>query len=93
MGRVIDNVTRLKKLLTGGETIPNNTGWKESPLTQILRSSFDGTAFTVFIFCLSSSNENGGESWCSMEFADRVQKLKSNVQKPMPLLYKLLVEL
>ena len=33
MGRVIDNITRLKKLLTGGETIPNNTGWRETPLT------------------------------------------------------------
>ena len=33
MGRVIDNITRLKTLLTGGERIPNNTGWRETPLT------------------------------------------------------------
>ena len=87
LARVVGNMAALKKPLTGGQKIPESTFYKESAITRILKNSWDGTAFTIFLFCLSQAERNGGESWCTMEFAERCSKLKANVTRPKP--YKL----
>jgi hypothetical protein len=53
LARVVGNIAALKKPLTGGEKIPDSTCYKESAITRILKNSWDGTAFTIFLFCLS----------------------------------------
>ena len=53
LARVIKNVSELKKPLTGGEPIPSKTSWKDYPITQTMKSLFDGSAFNVFLFCIS----------------------------------------
>jgi len=53
LARVIGNVSELNKPLTGGETIPSKTFWKEYPMTQTMKSLFDGSAFNAFLFCVS----------------------------------------
>lgn len=84
LARVVGNIASLKKPLTGGEVIPNSTQWKEVAITRVLRSSFDGSAFTCFIIAVSQAQRNGGESWCSMQFAERCSKLRAYVTKPKP---------
>ena len=87
LARVISNIGDLKKPLTGGEKIPDGLCWKETPITRILKSSFNGSAFTSFMFCMSQADRNGGESWCTMKFAENCAKLKANVAKIKPFKY------
>lgn len=84
LARVVGQIAELKKPLTGGEKIPEKTYYKESGITRILKNSWNGTAFTIFLFCLSQHERNGGESWSTMEFAERCSKLKANVTRPKP---------
>ena len=51
--RVMGNVGTMKKTLTGGEPIPAGLCWKETPITRILKNTFNGGAFTSFMFCIS----------------------------------------
>ena len=74
----------MKKPLVGGEKVPDGSSWKEMPLTRILKSMFDGSAFSIFVFCLSSHSRNAGESHSTMEFADKCTKLKSGVNRLPP---------
>lgn len=84
MARVIGNVARLKKPLTGGEVIPNNTSYKEIDITRVMKHNWNGTAFTVFMFCLSMAERNGGESFSTIKFAEECSKLRANVTRPSP---------
>ena len=61
--RVIFAVTGLKKPIENGAKIPDKTSWKETAITRILKSSFNGTAFSSFLFCLSQAESNSGESF------------------------------
>lgn len=51
--RVIFAVTNLKKPLVHGAKIPDKTCWKETAITRILKTSFNGHAFSSFLFCIS----------------------------------------
>ena len=92
MARVVGNIAALKKPLTGGEKIPDGTCYKETAFTRILKNSWNGTAFTVFLFCMSMHPRNGGESWCTMEMAERCSKLRANVTRPKPFNLKELIK-
>jgi len=61
--RVIFAVTGLKKPIENGAKIPDKTSWKETAITRILKSSFNGTAFSSFLFCLSQAESNSAESF------------------------------
>ena len=82
--KVVNHVTALKKPLTGGETLPNSVGWKATAITKLIKSSFNGGAFTCLIFCISQHEKNGREGFNSMEVAQSFSKLKCNVTKPKP---------
>jgi len=56
----------LKKPLTGGDKLPDGVGWKEINITRILKSSFNGYAYTGFILCISQCEQNGGETFYTM---------------------------
>jgi hypothetical protein len=84
LSKVISNISNLKKPLVGGEKVPDGSSYKEMPLTRILKSMFDGSAFSIFVFCLSSHARNGGESFCTMEFADKCNKLKVGIKRVAP---------
>ena len=92
MARVVGNIAALKRPLTGGEKIPDGTSYKETAFTRILKNSWNGTAFTVFLFCVSMHPRNGGESWCTMEMAERCSKLRANVTRPKPFKLKELIK-
>jgi hypothetical protein len=55
------------KIVTGGQEIPKSCGWKESTITQMMKSCFDGTAFSSFILCISTSDKNSGESFYTLK--------------------------
>ena len=74
----------MKKPLVGGEKVPDGTSYKEMPLTRILKSMFDGSAYSIFVFCLSKHSRNGGESYSTMEFADKCTKLKTHIKRMPP---------
>lgn len=82
--KVVDAITHLKKPITDGGAIPGNVTWKETIITRTIRESFNGLAFTNFIFCVSQQDYNGGESWCTIKFAQNCSKMKSKVCKPKP---------
>ena len=65
--KVLNNVTNLKKPLTGGDKLPDGVGWKEINITRILKSSFNGYAYTGFILCISQCEQNGGETFYTMQ--------------------------
>ena len=79
LAKVIANISNLKKPLVGGEKVPDGSSYKEMPLTRILKSMFDGSAYSIFVFCLSSHPRNGGESYSTMEFAEKCYKLKVGI--------------
>ena len=58
--------------------------WKESTITRMMKSCFDGTAFSSFIICISTAEKNAGESHCAMKFGLAASKLKSRITKPVP---------
>ena len=75
----------MKKPLTGGEPIPNTILWKANAIGLLLKSSWNGLAFTCFIFCVSQHEKNGREGFCSMELAQDCAKIRANVTKPKPI--------
>ena len=38
-------------------------------------------AFTVFVYCVSQAEANGGETWCTLDFAKECHKLTTRVVK------------
>jgi hypothetical protein len=80
--RVIFSVTNLKKPIERGGEIPTKTCWKETSITRMLKSSFNGLAFSSFLFCLSQAESNGGESWSTTQFAKECSILKTKVTRP-----------
>ena len=80
--RVIFSVTNLKKPIERGGEIPTKTCWKETSITRMLKSSFNGLAFSSFLFCLSPAENNSGESWSTTLFAEQCAILKTKVTRP-----------
>ena len=60
----------LKTPITGGDEIPKSVPWKDTEVTRVLHSAINATSFTCYIFCISQSPENGGETWCTTKFAE-----------------------
>ena len=89
---VIAQIISMKKPLTGGETLPNHTRWKETTITKVLRSTFNGGAFTTFVFCLSQAKKNGGEGYATMKLAEMCSKIRTNVTRPKPFKYDKMVQ-
>ena len=80
--RVIFSVTNLKKPIENGGKIPDKTCWKETAITRILKTSFNGQAFNSFLFCISQAESNSGESWSTMNFAEQCSILKTKITRP-----------
>lgn len=86
--RVIFGVTNLKKPIENGAKIPDKTCWKETAITRILKTSFNGQAFSSFLFCISQAESNSGESWSTMNFAEQCSILKTKITRPKPIKIK-----
>ena len=76
--------SELKKPVIDGNEIPRHINWKESFVTRVTKESFNGLAFTNFVFCASQEDYNGGESWCTVKFAQNCGKMNSKVCRPKP---------
>lgn len=79
--RVLEQMSRMKPV-TGGQDLDKTISWKESTITKMMKSCFDGTAFSSFLVCISTAEKNSGESYHAMKFGHAASKLKSNVTKP-----------
>ena len=93
LAKVVGNVTKLKKPLTGGDKLPDGVDWKQHAITRLIKSSFEGLAFTCLIFCVSQHEKNGREGYNSMEMAQVFSKLRCNVVKPKPFNYDRMVQM
>ena len=82
LGRVILSIADLKKPVTPGEDPPMFTNWKFVGITRILKSSFNGMAFTSFILCFSQTPSNSGETYYTMKFGLDPARLDAIVIKP-----------
>ena len=51
--RVMFSVGNLKKPIERGAEVPVKTCWKETAITRMLKTSFNGLAFSSFLFCMS----------------------------------------
>ena len=71
MGNVI------KALSEGNTHIP----YRDHPLTKLMKDSLGGTAKTLMFVNVSPSAYNESESKNSMEYAQRVKKIKNKVNK------------
>lgn len=80
--RVIFAITNLKKPIERGGEIPVKTCWKETAISRMLKSSFNGMAFSTFLFCLSQAEANSGESFSTTLFAEQCAILKTKVTRP-----------
>jgi kinesin family protein 5 len=69
LSRVIDHLAGMKKPLTGGAAIPAGCGYKEQALTRCLSSSWNGGAFTTFLFCVSMHERNQGETFNTLKMS------------------------
>ena len=82
LSKCVLELNRQKKPLTDGEKIPAGVPYKEFCLTKVfLRPCFNGRAYAIFNFCISQHEQNSGETWCGMEFSDKVKDLKSIIVK------------
>lgn len=79
--RVLEAMGRMKTV-TGGLDLPKDVPWKESTITKIMKSCFDGTAFSSFILCVSTADKNSGETFHTCKFGQAAAGLKSKVTKP-----------
>ena len=50
-GKIVKDVSELKKPISDGKEIPGWIMWKEIIITRIIKESFNGLALTNFIFC------------------------------------------
>ena len=89
--RVLENISRTK-VVTGGQPLPKDIPWKESTITKIMKSCFDGTAFSSFIICISTADKNSGEAYHSCKFGAAAAGLKSKITKPKQLASKAQME-
>ena len=90
--KVIANVSNLKKPLVGGEKVPDGTSYKEYPLSRILMSMFNGSAYSIFVFCLSQHPRNSGESFSTMEWAEQCNNLKVGIKRMPPVNYNVYLQ-
>ena len=81
ISKIVHNISTSKKVYTGGDKLDNGLSWKDHAITRVLKSSFAGTALTAFIIQMSQFENNGAETWFSMEFGDSVKNLKAKVTK------------
>jgi hypothetical protein len=93
--KVVLALNKLKKPLEDGEEIPKSVPYKEFYLTRtFMRPCLHGRAYAIFNLCISKDERNSGETWCGMEFADKVKNLQSVIrQEPMRNTKKVIAEL
>ena len=82
---VARRVSSLAKPLTYGDEIPDGTGFKESALSRVFSSSFNGGAFNILICCIDKAD--GEESFNTMNFGLEFSKMKSYIKKPKSFLF------
>ena len=58
----------------------------------MMKSCFDGTAFSSFILCISTADSNSGETFHTCKFGEAAAGLKSKVTKPKKLTSKKQIE-
>lgn len=66
--------------LTCGDEISESSGYKESALSRVYTSTFNGGAFNILVCCINAAD--GPESFNTMEFGQKFSKLKSYIKKP-----------
>jgi hypothetical protein len=62
----------------GGDVKPAHVPYRDSTLTMLLRSSFGGRSFTSVVICVASERAHVEESRCSLQFGQRLARVKSN---------------
>ena len=75
MGMTIDQIVTQQKIERNGKVrkkIKNNF----SMLANIISGALDGASFCNMVICLSQSDNNGSESWSSLNFGARMAKLR-----------------
>ena len=90
--KVVQAVTDLKKPLTNGQDIPRHITWKEVVITRVMKESFNGMAFTQFVFCASQNPKNGGESFATIKFSKNCAKMGTSVVRPKGKNWKTLIK-
>jgi len=79
--RVIVSVADLPKPVPVGADPPMHSDWKFLAITRMLKSSFNGHAFTSFILCYSQAELNSGESYYTLKFGKDPARLRARVVK------------
>lgn len=82
MSQIISQLSELKQPVTDGREIPGHIRWKEFFICRIMKEAFNGLAFTQFLFCAKQHDHNSGETWATIQFAERFKKLNGKVCKP-----------
>ena len=80
LGNVARRVSSQSKPLTYGDEIPDCTGFKESALSRVYSSTFNGGAFNILICCINRAD--GDESFNTLKFGQEFSKVKSYIKKP-----------
>jgi len=57
---------------------------RESVLAVLLAASLKGETLFSLVICLSQSEKNGGESWCSLKFGETASKLRVEAESAQP---------
>lgn len=53
-------------------------------LAVLLAASLKGETLFSLVICLSQSEKNGGESWCSLKFGETASKLRVEAESAQP---------
>ena len=73
---------KVKDLPTGYNALHKNIDWKADVITVAMVPCYNGTSYTTMLFCVSQAEENGGETYCSFNFAKDCSKCRIKVSKP-----------
>merc|ERR1711936_355605 len=78
LGRTIDMVVEAAKK---GKKTEGFALRQPSLLSQVMTKVIKGDSFVTMVVCLSQSDKNGGESWYSLQYGERLAGLSANISK------------
>ena len=74
-GITIDNMVKQYRQNRLSKSNKSSLKNHDSMLARILANSLEGKSISCMIVCLSQSDNNGNESYCSLRFGERLAKL------------------
>jgi len=78
LGRTIDMVVEAARK---GKKTEGFALRQPSLLSQVMTRVIKGDSFVTMVVCLSQSDKNGGESWYSLQYGERLAGLSANISK------------